>query len=836
MTQLAFSRRRLLQVGLAAAIAPASAGHAADALLGGGRDITLEDLLRRRQMGDIWFSPDGRHLSYGLVHSLTEQRSSEYTDEILNGQDARVIDVETGTARSLRLDGHGVGHLRMMDASPWRADGNALAVLLTRDGWYGYGYWRPDDQLLRPLPGRPLSPNNPQLAWAGAYLVYSSMPDSLPQGWSRRQQVEFAASDWARSWQENVPTTIVSSTSKGVEESDFGQGALYAVDCDTGRQLVLQKGNFSRIWGSPDGRYVAAVRLHEAYSQALGESGHRAELVVFDVTAFPRLVHTVSGLDVHPGQGAWSRDGRLLFGAKEVEAERGQVDLYVLDLAQSKLKRLSPAGISIARPKRGILPELLPLGWAGRTPLAVAARRSDKNSEAVGAVDPTGVLEKLRLDLYAFGRSLPRNLTKDFEDTSAFARERRFVADAFGGALFILEGAVWRAVGRGRLRRVAAPAAGRAEFFSIAGRARGFYWMPVYASCDGSEQVLVQARRLDGALLSVILDLTTGVETPVVTELAAISPSLKRRIVSTQTGWTEDYLLEGERRAPVASLNEHFADVRFNPPQTFSYQVGTQSLTGWFVAPLSPTTTPPPAVLWVYGGEVQGGTAPWEARPDGGAPFLHGQLLAAQGYTVVYPSLPVRAGLVSSLPEDLAEAAVAAVDAAARLRILDPARVAVAGHSFGGFTTAAILTKRSDRFRCGIASAGIYNAISVWGAASMSEFLFPNDWNMALAIADRSQLGLSEPPWKAASAYLENSPMMQVEHINSPLLIFQGDLDNAVTSAYGAQQMYMALLKAGKEAALVRYRGEGHSYMTAAAERDRVTRSLDWLRKHLAHH
>jgi dipeptidyl aminopeptidase/acylaminoacyl peptidase len=67
-----------------------------------------------------------------------------------------------------------------------------------------------------------------------------------------------------------------------------------------------------------------------------------------------------------------------------------------------------------------------------------------------------------------------------------------------------------------------------------------------------------------------------------------------------------------------------------------------------------------------------------------------------------------------------------------------------------------------------------------------------------------------------------------VEHINAPLLLISGDFDGGLTGLTGASRLFNALRRAGKDAALVRYWGEGHALSSAWAIRDEVRRMLIW--------
>jgi dipeptidyl aminopeptidase/acylaminoacyl peptidase len=214
---------------------------------------------------------------------------------------------------------------------------------------------------------------------------------------------------------------------------------------------------------------------------------------------------------------------------------------------------------------------------------------------------------------------------------------------------------------------------------------------------------------------------------------------------------------------------------------------------------------------------------------------LSAQLLATQGYAVIYPSLPIQPGAESDIPAALAEHAVAAVDALAGEGVVDPARIGLIGHSFGGHSVASILAKRSDRFRAGVARAGMYDPVHGYGVQSFLEGVRLDGREQALSIpqTEAGQLQLNQPPWKALEPYVRNSPFFQVESINAPLLMLHGDLDRSIVDIAGADRMYSALVRAGKTTALVRYWGEGHLSASQASIRDEWARITAWFAHYL---
>lgn len=63
--------------------------------------------------------------------------------------------------------------------------------------------------------------------------------------------------------------------------------------------------------------------------------------------------------------------------------------------------------------------------------------------------------------------------------------------------------------------------------------------------------------------------------------------------------------------------------------------------------------------------------------------------------------------------------------------------------------------------------------------------------------------------------------------------MLHGDLDMGLTSLAGAERMYAALVRAGKQPVLVRYWGEGHVAQSAASIRDQWMRMTAWFDAYL---
>ncbi len=140
--------------------------------------------------------------------------------------------------------------------------------------------------------------------------------------------------------------------------------------------------------------------------------------------------------------------------------------------------------------------------------------------------------------------------------------------------------------------------------------------------------------------------------------------------------------------------------------------------------------------------------------------------------------------------EQLVDGAKAAIDAGAKLGVVDPKRVAVMGHSYGAFMTANLLA-HTDIFRAGIAESGAYNR-------SLTPFGFQNE--------ERTY-------WQDPKLYYDMSPFSYADKIKTPILLIHGEADdNTGTYPIQSERFYAALKGQGATVRLVFLPLEPHAY------------------------
>lgn len=169
------------------------------------------------------------------------------------------------------------------------------------------------------------------------------------------------------------------------------------------------------------------------------------------------------------------------------------------------------------------------------------------------------------------------------------------------------------------------------------------------------------------------------------------------------------------------------------------------------------------------------------------------------GYVIFNPDISYTTGQPG---EDCYNAVESGVDALLKLGYIDESRMALQGHSWGGYQVAYLLTK-TGRFRCAEAGAPVVNMVSAYGGVR---------WESGMSRMfqyEKAQSRLGVTLWDDPSLYHKNSPVYHMHKVTTPVLIMHNDHDGSVPWEQGIEY-YMALRRLGKEAWLLNYNGEPH--------------------------
>jgi dipeptidyl aminopeptidase/acylaminoacyl peptidase len=202
-----------------------------------------------------------------------------------------------------------------------------------------------------------------------------------------------------------------------------------------------------------------------------------------------------------------------------------------------------------------------------------------------------------------------------------------------------------------------------------------------------------------------------------------------------------------------------------------------------------------PLIVKVYGGQ-NGSLTLGVFGLENGVTNL--QLLATRGYAVLFPDAPTRLGTPMA---DLAKAILPGINKVIEMGIADPERVGLIGHSFGGYSTLALLVQ-TGRFKAAVESSGHGDMIASFGE------LAEDGSTYGVAIAEGGQGRMGGTPWEFRSRYIENSPLFYLDRIETPLLMIHGGVDSAV-DPFLAGEVFVGLRRLGRTVQLAKYRGEG---------------------------
>jgi dipeptidyl aminopeptidase/acylaminoacyl peptidase len=229
---------------------------------------------------------------------------------------------------------------------------------------------------------------------------------------------------------------------------------------------------------------------------------------------------------------------------------------------------------------------------------------------------------------------------------------------------------------------------------------------------------------------------------------------------------------------------------------------------------------PLPLVMWVYPHEFKSADAagqvadsPYRFTPLSPTSPLH---LLLAGYAVLDdPAMPIVAA-AGSEPNDsyvpqLVADAEAAVDAVVKAGVADRTRIAIAGHSYGAFTTVNLLA-HTRLYSAGIARSGAYNR-------TLTPFGFQSE---------------ERTFWEAPGVYAMMSPFSHLEKVEAPLLIIHGEADNnAGTFPLQSERLFEAMQGLGKVTRLVLLPHEAHGYRARESVMHTLWEETTWLDRYV---
>ncbi len=186
------------------------------------------------------------------------------------------------------------------------------------------------------------------------------------------------------------------------------------------------------------------------------------------------------------------------------------------------------------------------------------------------------------------------------------------------------------------------------------------------------------------------------------------------------------------------------------------------------------------------------------------APYAHRSTInysyyANRGYVIFNPDVYYKDGYPG---ESCYDAIMASVDQLVDEGFIDEDNMGLQGHSWGGYQIAYLLTK-TDRFKCAESGAPVVNMVSAyggirWGSGMSRMFQY-----------EKTQSRLGATLWERPDLYLYNSPVFQLDKVETPVLILHNDKDGAVPWYQGIEY-FVGLRRLGKPAWMLNYNDEPH--------------------------
>jgi dipeptidyl aminopeptidase/acylaminoacyl peptidase len=229
-----------------------------------------------------------------------------------------------------------------------------------------------------------------------------------------------------------------------------------------------------------------------------------------------------------------------------------------------------------------------------------------------------------------------------------------------------------------------------------------------------------------------------------------------------------------------------------------------------------------PLIIFVHGGPEAHQSNGWMSGYS-----QPGQVLAAEGYAVVFPNYRGSTGrgvYFSKLGQnDYAEEEFNdLVDVKRHLvekGLADAERVGVSGGSYGGYASMWSASALTDEFAAAVAFVGISNQVSKFGTGDIPYEMYN--------VHSRAW------PWEDWMWMLKRSPVYHAGKVKTPLLIMHGDQDPRVHPSQSLEMYRHVKLRTDTPVRLVFYPGEQHGNSNTAAMYDYALRFKRWMDHYL---
>lgn len=275
----------------------------------------------------------------------------------------------------------------------------------------------------------------------------------------------------------------------------------------------------------------------------------------------------------------------------------------------------------------------------------------------------------------------------------------------------------------------------------------------------------------------------------------------------------------------VTTTNAFLNDYAWGKTETIEYTTdkwhGLQKLQGTLYYPAGYEPGKPyPMIVYMY--ELLSDNTHRFVVPSD-RDYYNTSVFTTHGYFVLQPDItfkPREPGL------SVVSCVTAAIKAAEAKGMIDPRKVGVIGHSWGGFDSAFLATHTQGLLATAIAGAAITDLVSNYGNGH---------WSSGIAETDHIETGqqrMEVPLYDDLQAYIRNSAVFNVANMTVPLLLEVGNQDGTVFYHQGVE-LYNIARRAKKEVVMIEYNAEDHGLSQYKDQKDYQQRILQWFGHYL---
>jgi len=801
------------------------------------RAFQVDDLFELEAVGMYYggpyaFSADGQELAITRVRPKKTLANHKW--EFLWGNAGGDIWVQMSPSEPLVNITNGIQDGSGWWSPQWSPDGQKLAMLSTRGGNVRLWVWDVPSKHLRQLTTRgvdsgPDTSERPYVWIDSDHILCPVLPEGdQPSGMKVELQTPtIASAQWPKVPKGDDSTASVLQSGVPAGPNLGPQGELLLLSVPTGAVKIVAQGTFRFLRISPNRRAVAFTRQtsiyrpkpteHLGFDTAMFSGLATVGLVALDGSEI--AIHGRLGDDILEDSLRWSPDGdELVYFGYDAGRDKPpllyRVNLRTQGVSAESLKDLDPVP-----PVR----ESSQIEWTATGDLLLRAAKHAGDQKPDVAT---------RRDWWLLKRDgTPKCLTAELKTPPRELWPQEGRKDFVG----IGENHIWRLeTEAGKVENVTAKfeaKVDRISWPSMTNQGTNEYRIP-----GATYSQLVFSIRESDALNPYLLDLHSGqisrMERPAPkASLVAYDPTSAVAIfyATDRNGlhiWRTD--VRTQKTVVLVTANDFLQNVAEGEYKPVEYtSLNGEKLKGWVLLPHGFVAGKRyPVIAWVYPGIIYGDRSPNETIDDSGS--LNLQILAANGYAVLFPSMPLaKEGLTEDPLLRLPEGVLPAVEKAIEMGIADPERLFLMGQSFGGFATYGLVTQ-TQRFKAAVALAGLSDLISLYGQFDARRRYTDNanEYLSLQALMESAQIGMGNPPWKDLGRYIRNSPVFYVDRVQTPVMIIQGDLDYVAMQQ--GEEFFMSLYRQGKRAEFVRYWGEGHVLESPANIRDMWKHIFAW--------